>query len=501
MRRFWILSFAVLGLSVLPARADDVTYTKHVAPILFKHCANCHRPGEVGPFSLLTYKDAAKRSGFIKEVTSDKRMPPWKAESGFGVFHGARVLSTDELKTLARWADAGAPEGDPKDLPATPKFVDGWQHGEPDLVLTMPKEFKVRAGGGDVYRTFAIEIPIDGDKTVSAVEFRPGNRRVVHHALMFLDSNHAARKKDGKEKDGQPGYTTYGGIGILPTGGLGGWAPGASARVFAEGTGLYLKKGSDLVLNLHYHPSGKEELDRSSVGIYFAKKPAEKYVSGIALRSRDLNIPPGEKRYVVKTQSSPLPADAEILAITPHMHCIGREMKVVAETPDGKSIPMIWIKDWDFNWQGAYQYEKPVRVPKGTVFKLEAAYDNSSDNARNPSSPPKRVRWGEQTTDEMCLCGLSLTADSNADLRKIMSSNSALLGAILGGGAIPSDAPAAGPPVKIPPDGIAIPEQFKGLLGRYDTNGDGKLSQQEIDAMPAVLRDRVYAYIREREKK
>jgi len=406
---------ALLGLSIaVPSlrAADEVTFNKHVAPILWKNCASCHRPGEVGPFSLLTYKDAAKRADFLAEITADRRMPPWKAEVNFGDFHDVRRLSDADIKTLAAWAKGGAKEGDAKDLPPLPKFPEGWQLGKPDLVLEMPEEFEIPADGRDIYRNFVLPSGVTEDRTVSAVEFRPGNRRVVHHALFFLDSSGQARKKDEAEKG--PGYSTFGGIGFTPTGGLGGWAPGAAPRFLPDGIGKMMKKDSDLVLQIHYHPSGKAEKDRSTVGIYFTKKPAEKVVAALPLLKRSLKIEPGEKRHK-ETVSFTLPVDVEVVGITPHMHLVGKEMKVKAVLPDGKEQGLVWIKDWDFNWQDQYLYTKPVALPKGTKLELEAYYDNSKDNPRNPNDPPKVVRWGEQTTDEMCLCGLQVVTKDRAD--------------------------------------------------------------------------------------
>ena len=238
------------------------------------------------------------------------------------------------------------------------------------------------------------------------------------------------------------------------------------------------------------------------VGIYFTKTPARKIVGGIAVRSRNLDIPAGESRYHVTAQSDALPVDVQVIGITPHMHYIGKEMKVVAETPDGQTIPLIWIKDWDFNWQGQYQYQSPVKLVKGSVIKLDAYYDNSSDNPSNPSKPPRRVRWGEQTTDEMCLLGVQVITDNLADLRKVLTMRGNRLGAVLSGG----DAPAAARPCRSRPAqrdrlakvGFPIPERFQELLGRYDSNHDGKLTTAEIDAMPENLRDRVRTAIQER---
>jgi hypothetical protein len=483
----------LLGTAI--TRADAPTYNKDIAPILWKNCAGCHRPGEIGPFSLLNYKDTSKRAGFLADITASHRMPPWKPEQGFGSFHDERRLSETDIKQIAAWAEAGAPEGNAGDLPPAPKFPTGWQLGTPDLVLKVPASFSVPARGNDLYRCFVIPIPIDANRTVAAFEFRPGNRKVVHHALLYLDSTGAAREKDASEPG--PGYTSFGGPGILPTGGLGGWAPGVMPRKLPDGFGKFLKKGSDLVLQIHYHPGGKPQTDQSTVGIYFTKKPAEKIVSGIAVRSRDLDIPAGDSRYHTTAQSAPLPADVQAIGIAPHMHYIGKEMKVVAATPDGKTVPLIWIKDWDFNWQGSYQFSQPVKLAKGTVIKLDAYYDNSPDNPSNPTKPPRRVRWGEQTTDEMCLLGVQVVTENPADIRKIVTMRGNRLGAALMGGAGPD--PSEGPGgrmldnlrARLKTQGFAIPERFKEQLGRFDTNKDGKLSPEEIDAMPQGIRDRV----------
>ena len=303
MSRSIVLFFVTALYVVAPARGDVPTYNKDVAQILWKNCAGCHRSGEVGPFSLLSYKDAAKRASDLADITRERRMPPWKAEPDFGEFHDERRLSAAEIETIAHWAENGSPEGDPTDLPPTPKFPNGWQLGTPDLVLRVSESFAVPAGGRDIYRCFVIPIPTATDKTVAAIEFRPGNRKVVHHALLFLDGLGAGRKKD--EADPGPGYASFGGPGILPTGGLGGWAPGAMPRPLPEGMGKLLRKGSDLVLQIHYHPDGKPETDQSSVGIYFTKKPARSIVTGIAVRSRNIDIPAREKRYHVTAQAHP----------------------------------------------------------------------------------------------------------------------------------------------------------------------------------------------------
>jgi len=507
-----LLLWAAALAAVAPASSADrpVTFSQHIAPLVWNHCTSCHRPGEVGPFALLSYDDAAKRADFLADVVADRRMPPWKAEHGFVHFVDERRLSDDEIALFARWAAAGAPEGDPADLPPLPKFVEGWQLGEPDLILEMPEPFAVPADGPDVYQCFVIPIPITESRTVAAAEFRPGNRSVVHHAIMYLDANGAARKRD--EKDPGPGYRSFGGPGVLPTGGLGGWAPGALPRLLPEGTGKFLRKGSDLVLQLHYHPNGKPATDKSTVGIYFTKKPATTIVGGLAILNHRLYIPAGDKAHRVTAQSEPMPVDVNVLGLGPHMHLLGRQMKVTAETPAGETVPLIWVRDWDFNWQGSYGYVEPVRLPKGSVIRVEAVYDNTADNPHNPNSPPKDVRWGEQTTDEMCLVSIMLTTDTLADLRQVTMMRSARLGGALAGGVevqdldgddAPSPRPTATALVETLVDevldrGFVIPQPARTLLVPFDADGDERLSRAEFDAIPAAGRERIREAIREK---
>jgi hypothetical protein len=419
---FRVLALAgvvLLAGSVAHAADTTVTYTKDIAPIVWKNCTGCHRPGEIGPFPLMNYQDAAKRADFLKDVVAKRKMPPWKAEPGFGEFHDVRRLSDAEIATIGRWADDGAEEGNPNDLPAMPRFSAGWQLGEPDLVLKMPEAYEVPAAGRDVFRCFVIPTGLTEDRAVAAVEFRPGNRRVVHHALYFLDSSDQARKKD--EQDPLPGYASFGGVGIVPTGALGGWAPGAQPRRLPDGVGRLLRKGSDLVLQIHYHPDGKPESDQSSVGIYFTTTPASgtKVVMGLPISNNRIRIPAGNASEQITAEFT-LPVDVHAYGITPHMHWLGKQMKVTATLPDGTSRPLIWIKDWDFNWQGLYVYAAPVALPKGSRITVEAVYDNSDKNPKNPNRPPKDVRFGEQTTDEMCLCAMQVVPLERSGYRELI---------------------------------------------------------------------------------
>jgi mono/diheme cytochrome c family protein len=414
------LALLVLAAGAGRVAADEaVTFNKDVAPILWKNCAGCHHAGHVGPFPLLTYKDAAKRAAFLRDITASRRMPPWRAEPGYGPFENERRLSDADIRTIARWVEAGAPEGDPNDLPPAPRFPEGWQLGEPDLIVKMPAAFKVPAGGPDVYRCFVIPLNINEDRTVAAIEFRPGNRRVIHHASFFLDDKGQARQKEKEAADGQPGYTSFGGPGFAPVGGLSGWGLAALPRFLPEGTGMLLPKGCDLVMQIHYHPTGKEETDQSELGIYFSKRPAARYFTTFQARTTDIAIPPGEKRHRVTCESAPLPADVTVLTATPHMHFLGKEIAATAVLPGGKSVPLVSIKDWDFHWHERYQFARPLRLPRGTVIHVEAIYDNSADNPKNPNNPPKLVKYGNNLSDEMVSCHLEVITESLADLRAV----------------------------------------------------------------------------------
>jgi mono/diheme cytochrome c family protein len=406
-----------IGCFIAPAAAASdrpVTFTKDIAPIMYQNCAVCHRSGDVAPFALMTYDDVKKRAKQVAAVTHSRYMPPWKAEPGYGDFQDARRLSDEQIATIRKWADTGAAEGDAKDLPPAPKFADGWRLGPPDLVLKMSKPYSLVAEGRDVFRCFVLPLNISEDKFVRAVEYRPSNRKIVHHALFFLDSLGQAKKKEKDASDGQPGFSSFGGPGFLPTGGLGGWAPGAFPEPLPDGLGRLLKKGSDIVIQTHFHPDGKVEEEQSEIGIYFCKTKPEKIVTGVPLGNRNIDIPAGKNDYKV-TSSFTTPVDLEIVGLSPHAHLICKDMKGNATLPDGTKKPLIWIKDWDFNWQGQYLYTSPIKIPKGSVLSMEYTYDNSSENERNPNNPPKRVTFGEQTANEMAFLFLSVVTATPAE--------------------------------------------------------------------------------------
>ena len=394
-----------------PVQNKTVTFTKDVAPILWKNCGRCHRPGQVAPFSLLTFRDAAKRADFIIEVIAANRMPPWKPHPGAGVFLDAPRLSVLEKETLRAWASSGCAAGDPADLRQPPVYNDGWQLGQPDVVLTMSEPHEIPAVGPDVYRAFCLGSAFDRDSTITAIEFRPGNRRVVHHSRTYLDSTGDARRLD--RSDPEPGYSarpgSSGGM-ELPYPGIGAWTPGMTARFAPDGCGRLIAAGSDIVLQIHYHPTGKPERDQSQVGLFLAKKPVTRTMAGYSLCTDQLDIPPGVKRHRVLL-STRLKADVHLYSVVPHAHYLCRELRLAATLPDGSTLPLLWITDWDFDWQDQYRYAKPVRLPKNTVVTLAAYFDNTAENPRNPHRPPRRVHYGISTKDEMCACHLEFMPD------------------------------------------------------------------------------------------
>ncbi|MBI5801402.1 MAG: ascorbate-dependent monooxygenase [Verrucomicrobia bacterium] len=396
-------------ISYSPRPANTLTFSKDVAPILFSNCAVCHRTGEVAPFTLTSYADAAKRAKTIASVVGKRVMPPWKAAPGPAYVDECR-LTDDQIGLIQQWAAEGVKEGNPADLPAMPKFPDGWRNGEPDLVIEMPEPYTVPAEGRDIYRNFVIPTGFTEDKWLSAVEIRPGNRRVVHHVLVHLDVSGKARELDAQ--DPGPGYRTGGGVGFRSAGQIGGWAPGNVARRSPDGVGVNAPKNSDIVIQVHYNLNGKPETDRTKIGLYYAKGPVDKRARLFPLVTR-INIPAGDADHRV-TSTMPVPADVTLRSVMPHMHLLGRDIRVFATLPGGKELPLVHVPEWDFNWQNSYVFQEPVKLPGGSKITLEASYDNSDKNPRNPNSPPKAVRWGEQTTDEMCLAYLNFTVDSES---------------------------------------------------------------------------------------
>lgn len=390
----------------------EVDFSRHIARILQDNCQACHRPGGIGPFALTNYQQAASWAEDLRIFTADRTMPPWKAVEGYGEFVDPRRLSQRDIDLIDKWVELGCPEGDPKLLPPPRVFRDGWQLGEPDAVLVPAEEYTVSAEGSDEYRCFVIPTDFDADRFVSTIEVLPGNASVVHHVLVFLDQHGAARKL--AEEDALPGYATSGGFpGFVPDGHLGGWAPGNHPEHLPEGVARILPKGADVVVQVHYHKTGKQETDRTRIGLHFSKQEVRRAVYSVAVMPPDgplggMRIPAGAENHEVKT-SLVMPVDMVGMEITPHMHLLGTDMKVTATFPDGTVRPLIWVKNWDFNWQESYQFKELIDLPRGTRLDLVAHFDNSKHNPVNPNRPPKLVTWGEETTDEMCIAFLQVT--------------------------------------------------------------------------------------------
>ena len=413
MKIKWTVGMVLLS-ALAPITRAAPTFTKDIAPIVWNNCAGCHHAGEVAPFNLTSYEDVRKRAKQIAKITHSRTMPPWKAEPGYGDFEAERRLTDAQIALISEWAAAGAPEGDSKDLLPLPKFSEGWQMGEPDIVVKMPEPFTVRAERPDIFRVFVVPLNIPAGKYVKAVDYRPGNRKVTHHALLFLDNTGMARKLD--EADPGPGYSRMGGIGFLPSGGLGGWAPGAAPHQFPPHAARRIQPGTDLIIQTHFHPSGKVETEQASVGLYLTDEPPTRTAVTIPLGVRsNIDIPPGVKDYTW-SDAFTIPVDVDVPAISPHAHYLCKDMKVWATLPTGEKRWLIWIKDWDFDWQGQYLYKQPVHLPAGSKVEMVYTYDNSADNPRNPSNPPKRVRRGEQTTDEMGITFISVMPKTRADV-------------------------------------------------------------------------------------
>jgi Flp pilus assembly protein TadD len=393
------IAVAACVFAAAPARAAErpLTFNRDVAPIIFQNCSTCHRPGESAPFTLLNYDDVKQRARQIVTTTEHRFMPPWKPDPEFRHFEGERWLDEDEIDTLRDWVDAGAVEGDPRERPAPPRFPDGWKFGKPDLVLTMPEGFTVPAEGKDLFRNFVLPVPLNERKYVQAIEFRPGNGKVVHHARILLDESGEVRQKD--IEDPGPGFEGMDAQGAhFPEGHFLGWAPGKMPR--REEVAWPLAARTDIVIQMHLKPTGRSESVKASIGLYFTNKAPVIHPVLLRLGSKTIDIPPGESTYVVN-DSYTLPVAVKALSIYPHAHYLGREMTVVAEMPDGSTEPLLRISDWDFNWQDEYEYIDPVDLPKGARLVMRFVYDNSGGNPRNPSSPPRRVRSGPEGGDEM----------------------------------------------------------------------------------------------------
>jgi tetratricopeptide (TPR) repeat protein/mono/diheme cytochrome c family protein len=417
-----VLSLGVTGWGTYfllqgPLLQHTVTFNRDIAPLVFQNCAACHRPGEAAPFPLLSYEDVRQRAEQIVEVTHSRFMPPWLPKQGYGEFVGERRLTDAQIELFARWVEQGTVRGDPSDLPAVPEFNAGWQLGEPDLVTRMPEAYTLQAEGTDVFRNFVLPIPIESSRFVKAVELRPGNNKVMHHANMLVDQTGDARRLDQQEPE--PGFGGMENLNVAqrPSGHFLSWKIGTPTFSGAEEKAWRLDVDTDLMVNMHMLPSGKPEQIQAEVGFYFTDTPPSEPPLALLQLERDskLDIPAGKQEFVV-TDTFQLPVDVEVLAVYPHAHLLGKDLQGYALLPDGRKKWLIWIEDWDWNWQAVYRYAKPLSLPKGTTLTMRYTYDNSIENVRNPNHPPQRVVAGNRTEDEMAHLWVQVLPRNNEDL-------------------------------------------------------------------------------------
>lgn len=418
-----VSSLAGSGTSVAdaqtPTPTPELTFSKDVAPIIFNNCAVCHHAGGSGPFSLLGYQDVRSHAKQIAAVTASRYMPPWLPEPGYGKFIGERRLTDEQIRTIQQWVEQGAHEGVASDLPPIPKFSDDWELGKPDLVVKLPQPYVLLAGANtDSWPRFVLPVHVSGTRYVRGVEIRPGNPKIVHHCYIAIDRTQTLHIANGE-------------IYEVGTGGMDGqfssgnaeldsrfltWRPGSPPYLEPEGMTWRLDKDTDLILIMHLLTSGKSEAIQPSVGFYFSDKPPTQTPMIVRLeQDGNIDIPAGAKNFEIADDLE-LPANVKVLSILPHAHYLCKEMRVYATLPDGTGKWLIWVKRWDFDWQGVFRYAEPVDLPKGTVLSMRYTYDNSSDNERNPNSPPQRVVGGQKSTDEMADAWMEVLPERREDL-------------------------------------------------------------------------------------
>ncbi len=419
--------FAGLAASAASTGSGAVTFNKDVLPILQKSCQGCHRPGEVGPMSFLSYKDTRPYAKAIKAAVLTKKMPPWLADSHYGAFSNERKLSESEVKTLVAWADTGAAEGKASDAPPPVNFLSGWQISKPDKVLEMPTPFEVPASGTLDYNYLVLPTGFTQDMWIEQAEVRPGNRAVVHHVIAFIRPPGSKWLKDAQpgvpfvpkrgERSRRNNNEGEGGNEMAGTELLVGYAPGLQEQKFVAGQGRLVPAGSDIVLQLHYTANGKAATDQTKVGMVFCKTPPSQRIVTLTATNARFAIPPGDPNYEVTSQFT-LQDSSELVWLMPHMHLRGKDFEYRAVYPTGETQVLLKVPKYDFSWQLAYEEAKPVLLPKGTRIECTAHFDNSPNNPANPD-PSKEVRWGDQSWEEMMIGWFGVAIDAKADPMKL----------------------------------------------------------------------------------
>ena len=434
-------AFAIIALAVVAAcsrtttpseetATRPVTFNRDVAPILYEHCATCHRPiddapprptATVGslddpicvagaPFSVLDYQAVHRNARRIASAVERRAMPPWLPEPGHGEFAGERRLRDDQIALITKWVESGAPEGDPGDAPKRPAFSGGWQLGTPDLVLTLPEAYTLQPGTRDVFRNFVIPVPITTTRYVRAVEFRADRPQVLHHADLAVDLGRVSRALD--RADPGPGFETMDGDQVYN---VFGWSPGKVPVMEPADHAWTLHPGTDFVLLLHMIAGAQSETVQPMIGLFLSDTPPTRTPVSVKLEAKPIDIPAGDPDYVVE-DSYVLPVDVDAVSVYPHAHYLGKEVRGTATLPDGSQKDLLWIRQWDFRWQDRYRYRSPLFLPRGTRVSMRFTFDNSEANRNNRSRPPQRVRSGPRSTDEMAQLWLEVVPRRTGDV-------------------------------------------------------------------------------------
>jgi len=423
-----IIPILLLSIISIPCSFGQVNFSEDIAPIIYNNCTSCHRPGEIGPMSFTNYEEVASWGGMIQYVTEIKYMPPWSPNKEYSHFVGERGLTNDEIQLITDWVSEGSPQGDPNLEPPLPDFPSGSQLGTPDLVLEMSEDYFIEGNNTDDYRVFVLPTGLTEDKEIAAVEFRPGNTKAVHHALLAYETNGAATEMDASTPE--YGYEQFGSFGVQVQGNFIGYTPGISTVKFPPGIGVTLPAGADLLMQVHYAPLPTNETDRSLVNIFFKESndPITREVERAPVSPMGLpggfisfRIPANEVKTFegVKT----IAEDISLLSVYPHCHYLGQNWEIFAITPTEDTINVIRIDEWDFNWQGAYTVDRLKKIPAGSRLHINATYDNTTDNPYNPNNPPILATWGESTVEEMYLVGLNYIPYQEGDEDIVIGEN------------------------------------------------------------------------------
>ena len=425
MKQLFSFGFLFFGL-LLPLTAQP-TFSEDIAEIIYNNCASCHRSGEIGPMPFTNYNEVYAYASMIKYVTSIRYMPPWSPDHTYSNFLDERVLGDQEIQLISDWVNAGAPQGDPALEPPLPTFPTGSYLGTPDLVVPMEQAFVHQGNNTDQYQVFVLPTNLPEDKEIAAIEFRPQNKEIAHHALMALDTSGYARNTLDPQ-DPRYGYESFGGFGLDDAVDLnfGGWVPGVTPRRYPTGIGKKLYSGADILLQMHYGPTAITQSDSSHLNLFFADETIDRYLQTDIITPQDIIndwfvIPPNEVKTFHAIRN--VPFDVSLINIVPHMHLLGKSWEIYAVAPQGDTIPIIKINDWDFNWQGFFSFPSLVKIPAGSVVHFWGVYDNTSNNPSNPNDPPVWVQWGEGTEDEMFIVFINFVPYQTGDENIVLSND------------------------------------------------------------------------------